>query len=842
MNNNYIPDPSDQYNYIKCDYKYNKCSTCDNNKCLSCKNEFTFINSNRLSCVKISDLGNKYIQDSSDETNYIKCENLYDNCDSCNNIECISCKSEYTFINGNKSICVKKSDLNNEYIPDPFDQYNYITCEHKYNNCDTCNETHCLSCQNEFTFINGNKLNCVKKRDLDNTYIQDPSDESNFIKCEYKYNNCDTCDNTQCLSCKSDFVFINNNKLKCVKKSDLGNKYIEDPVNPFNFIECQNLYDNCDSCDNNQCISCKADFTFINGNKSICIRKSDLGNKYVQDPSDQSNYIKCENKYSNCDSCNNNQCISCKTDYTFINGNKLKCFKISDLDNTYIQDPSDQSNYIKCENKYSNCDSCNNNLCISCKNEFTFINGNKLKCVKISDLGNKYIQDSSDESNYIKCDSKYNNCDSCDNTQCISCKSEFTFIEGNKSTCLKKSDLGNNYVQDPSDQYNYIKCENKYDNCNTCNSRQCLTCKNEYIFTNGDYSICLLKSGIDLEFYFTNDNKMYYSCNLTQYRSKKECKILFKETIEEEEKSSTKEMYILQVQIINKLLKVFLTLKEKILKDFHIKFSINLFKNKQRNLQDSTPDNQEVDLYLDNDNDVEPGNIVTLTSHEEFDNNDRVIINRQQSNEYQLTVLNNNNNILDTLENKKMIDNNEIIDFSDVNFDSTINRYYIESSSTGCSFDLVSKDSIKENNKDIYLTFIEKDNINNNINAKCTLSSNNEKKIPCSFEQSVDEKNYDLQSYVGSNGNDLFYIFQAKDNYQLSCSDEGSNRLKIIIYIAAGGVILLILIITLCCCCKKKKVETIDKNERNKRNIINSGGKVIKFNNNNSSSFRGINN
>ena len=128
---------------------------------------------------------------------------------------------------------------------------------------------------------------------------------------------------------------------------------------------------------------------------------------------------------------------------------------------------------------------------------------------------------------------------------------------------------------------------------------------------------------------------------------------------------------------------------------------------------------------------------------------------------------------------------------------------------------------------------------NNNIKAKCTLSSNNDKKIPCSFEQDVDEKNYDLQSYVGSNGNDLFYIFQDKDNYQLSCSDDGSKRLKIIIGIASGVVILLIVIITLCCCCKKKKVETIDNTERNTRN---SGHKVISFNNNNLSSFRGINN
>ena len=76
-----------------------------------------------------------------------------------------------------------------------------------------------------------------------------------------------------------------------------------------------------------------------------------LGNKYVQDPSDESNYIKCENKYSNCDTCNITYCSSCKNDFTFINGNKSSCYNKSDLYNKYIQDPSDPSNFIKCENK-----------------------------------------------------------------------------------------------------------------------------------------------------------------------------------------------------------------------------------------------------------------------------------------------------------------------------------------------------------------------------------------------------------------------------------------------------------------------------------------------------------
>ena len=738
--------------------------------------------------------------------------------------------------------CISKSNLNNKYIEDPLDPTNYIRCEHKYNNCDTCNNNQCLFCQNDYTFIEGNRLNCFSKNDLKNKYIQDPLDPSNVIECKNKYNNCDECNNSFCISCLNGFTFIEGNKLNCVKISDLNNTYIPDPFDKSNYIKCENKYNNC------QCFSCKDDFTFINGNKSICIKKGDLKNKYAQDPSDPSNYIKCSHKYNNCDSCDNSQCISCQSDFTFIEGNRLNCVSKSDLNNTHIEDPLIPSNAIKCENRYNNCYSCNNSQCISCQNDFTFIEGNKLNCIKISDLKNKYAQDPLDPSNYIKCENKYNNCDSCNNSLCISCKDDFTFINRNKSICIKKSGLKNKYIKDPLDIYNYIKCDYKYNNCDTCTNSQCISCKNEYIFINDDYTICNSRSLIDLQFSYTNDNIMYYSCNLTKYRNKKQCKTLLKETSEKEteveEKSLTKELYILQVQIIDKLLKVFLTLSEKIEKGFHIKLSINLFKNKnkQRNLQEPSSGEYEVDLYLENYNDEESGNIVSLTSQEEFDDNDRIVVNQQQSNEYELKVLNNDNNILDTLENKKKLDNKEVFDFSQINSNSefSVNKYYIESASKGCSFNLVSKMAIKENNKEINIIFVEKDNVNNNINAKCTLSSNNNKNIPCSFEQEVDEKNYDLQSYVGSDENGLFFIFQDNKEFQLSCSEEDSdkNKKKIIIALAAGAIILLIIIISCCCCCKKKKVEKIENTENN---IGVPNNKVISFNNN-ATSYRGLNN
>ncbi len=52
-----------------------------------------------------------------------------------------------------------------------------------------------------------------------------------------------------------------------------------------------------------------------------------------------------------------------------------------------------------------------------------------------------------------------------------------------------------------------------------------------------------------------------------------------------------------------------------------------------------------------------------------------------------MKVLNNNNKILDTQENNKLIQNKEMIDFSNPDNNYKINEYYIESSSKGCQFD-----------------------------------------------------------------------------------------------------------------------------------------------------------
>ena len=239
--------------------------------------------------------------------------------------------------------------------------------------------------------------------------------------------------------------------------------------------------------------------------------------------------------------------------------------------------------------------------------------------------------------------------------------------------------------------------------------------------------------------------------------------------------------------------------------------------------------------YLSND-DSESGEIISLTSQEQFDDTDRVIIKQKKNDEYEIKVLNNNNKILDTQENLKMIQNKEIINFSDSPSNYQINRYYIESSSKGCQFNLLSNNQIIENNQNIILNFVEKNNRNNKIDAKCTLSSDNEKNIPCTIDQEIKDKNCVLKDYVGSNSNGLFYIIQDKDidNLQLNCFEDKSNNDKktiIIIVIVICSVAVISIIAISVCCCKKKKVEEIPYNNivrqfNSQRNILGNNSSV----------------
>ena len=90
---------------------------------------------------------------------------------------------------------------------------------------------------------------------------------------------------------------------------------------------------------------------------------------------------------------------------------------------------------------------------------------------------------------YYKCGQ---NCENCLNeSNCIKCYDNHTKINNPNSSCYLINNLIPYYVQDPNDEYNYLICEQIYDNCLDCNNLQCLTCKNEYIFIDNDFTKCM---------------------------------------------------------------------------------------------------------------------------------------------------------------------------------------------------------------------------------------------------------------------------------------------------------------------------------------------------------------
>ena len=252
----------------------------------------------------------------------------------------------------------------------------------------------------------------------------------------------------------------------------------------------------------------------------------------------------------------------------------------------------------------------------------------------------------------------------------------------------------------------------------------------------------------------------------------------------------------------------------KLSKDFHIKLSVDLYKsqNKKRILQEPTQKDYEVNLYINRDNNLESGKIIELVSEEQFSDSDRIVINQNNENyDFGMKVLDNNNKILDTEENTKMINSMEMIDFSFLPADYPINIYYIKSSSSGCEFDLISNTQIKEKNQDIILNFVEKNNNNVKINVQCIFSKDNNNKIPCSLDQEINNNNYILDSYIGSSSNGIFNIMPEKDKeFQLNCEkkNQGLSKGAIVgICLGAVGFLIIVIIIIVCICKKNEKIE-----------------------------------
>ena len=285
-----------------------------------------------------------------------------------------------------------------------------------------------------------------------------------------------------------------------------------------------------------------------------------------------------------------------------------------------------------------------------------------------------------------------------------------------------------------------------------------------------------------------------------------------------------KVLFILQAQVINKKLAIFMMINFAIFKTQYISFMIYIKKNNRRNLQENNFIKKEIYLYPDKDYQENENKISSLISHEEVDSNNIVIEKIKNEEEFELKLLNDNSDILDTQKVEEQIKKGGI-DFSQVSNDYKISQYKIKYATKGCQFNLFSENVLSQNDKKIELNFIELNKgKNKNIKAKCLLSSQNKNNITCDLNEEI-EGNYSLEPYLYSDTNEIITIVQNNvDDYLiLECQINNNNdnsfsskktsseiSIGIIIAIIAGSIIFIIIITIIICCIKRKRHKVYD--------------------------------
>ena len=379
-------------------------------------------------------------------------------------------------------------------------------------NCKHCLKNNkCLKCRNDFVRVaNNKKIECLSSNETNKGYYQN---NNIYYSC---IDNCDICsNNNSCNNCSLGFDYYNK---KCHKKID-----------------------NCEEYSNNgNCTKCKYNFAFKEDNRNICLNKDNFTNYYTKD--NGISYHLCENEIDNCSKCyyDKNEtkvnCYLCQTNFFLLIDEEI-CLSKDLINKTYYY--LNETHINKCSNSIENCDECEDDItCSKCEKDFYIINDNNDSCINISTLPIDEYYINEEETRYYSCNNTnyqdVNNCKICSSkTNCTLCQDNFTFIDGNKSYCINKEELIDKYIQDPLDISNYIRCENKYNNCDSCNDTICLICKEDFAFINDNYSICLLKSSLNMSEYFTNDNITYYSCKEEIYKERPECQNIISEKIKD---------------------------------------------------------------------------------------------------------------------------------------------------------------------------------------------------------------------------------------------------------------------------------------------------------------------
>ena len=262
-------------------------------------------------------------------------------------------------------------------------------------------------------------------------------------------------------------------------------------------------------------------------------------------------------------------------------------------------------------------------------------------------------------------------------------------------------------------------------------------------------------------------------------------------------KIKTEVIYILQMQMINKKLKIFSIINFPISTNKTFKFPVVIINSINSNNTLQQNEEKDIEFISLENHDGKGDKIIELISKEEFEEGSTASLQNPKENNYDIEiVLNENKNYLDTDKVKKEIQDGAT-DYSNILPNYSIYHYSIYYATKGCDFSLNTKENIQIQTKKIKLDFIETD-VDNIINAECELVNNNGNNIICKLDKSAN-KNYILKPYIYSDSNKTITISQFDTNNYLLLKCSNFNRLSTtkILYIIFGiiGAFIIIAIV-----------------------------------------------
>lgn len=264
----------------------------------------------------------------------------YKTCEQCDN------ENNYYCIDMDKEHCNKTENIETYYPLEFNTKYPCMSdCNKKYPNCIRCNINTCNRCDPRFYFNEAH--NCTER--IPNCKVYDglyKDDKTNNGYDGYSF----------CKQCENDHYCIRDNKAICQEIKNLTGYYTYNDDGCKD--ECENVFTSiCLECEKERCKNCKTRLKI--SDDRYCVEGIPHCDIYDKEKGNDT-YI---------------ECLRCDQDYYCINNIRTACKKV-DINLYYPLKKGDPDTcYEMCDDKFVGCKTCEESVCLTCKDKFDKIDG-----------------------------------------------------------------------------------------------------------------------------------------------------------------------------------------------------------------------------------------------------------------------------------------------------------------------------------------------------------------------------------------------------------------------------------------------------------------------------------